>query len=62
MKTVVRKQSTDGVVVYKMTPTASHSLINSVILNFAPHLFIPRGKAFHTLQRVFMHLYCLISY
>lgn len=31
MKTVVRKQSTDGVSVYKMTPTASHSLINSVI-------------------------------
>lgn len=31
MKTVVSKQSTDGVSVYKMTPTVSRSLINSVV-------------------------------
>lgn len=60
--TVVGKQSTDGVAFHKMAPVASHSLIKSVVLISAPHLFIPGGEASHALQCVFMYSYCLAPY
>lgn len=45
-----------------MAPVASHSLIKSVVLNSAPHLFIPGGRASRALQCVFMYSYCLARY
>lgn len=38
MKILPRKQSTDGVVVYKIIPTAFESLVNSVFCNVPLHL------------------------
>lgn len=56
MKMIPRKQSTDGVVAYKMIPTVFESLINSVICNFPLHL----GREDISCTPVCSHVPCIV--
>lgn len=57
MKTDLGKHSTKGFLSIKTTPTASHSIINSVLLSFLPHLLSQEARVFmHSSVYSYIHI------